>query len=87
MLYNTAFRCIVIHHARNQPPQQKKYRNCQQDRQNDTFIKKNFKLTKDAYAAQHKDELDTFNKSVRTLMKLNGSTAVDFSALDFQCRG
>ena len=40
----------------------------------DTFIKKNFKLTKDAYAAQH--------KAVRTLMKLNGSTAVDFSALD-----
>ena len=48
----------------------------------DTFIKKNFKLTKDAYAAQHKDELDTYNKAVRTLMKLNGSTAVDFSALD-----
>ena len=48
----------------------------------DIFIKKNFKLTKDAYAAQHKDELDTFNKAVRTLMKLNGSTAVDFSALD-----
>ncbi len=44
----------------------------------DTFIKKNFKLTKDAYAAQHKDELDAFNKAVRTLMKLNGSTAVDF---------
>ena len=53
----------------------------------DTFIKKNFKLTKDAYAAQHKEELDTFNKTVRTLMKLNGSTAVDFSALDFRCRG
>ena len=35
-----------------------------------------------AYAAQHKDELDAFNKAVRTLMKLNGSTAVDFSALD-----
>ena len=48
----------------------------------DTFIKKNFKLTKDVYAAQHKEELDTFNKAVRTLMKLNGSTAVDFSALD-----
>ena len=48
----------------------------------DTFIKMNFKLTKDAYAAQHKEELDTFNKAVRTLMKLNGSTAVDFSALD-----
>ena len=48
----------------------------------DTFIKKNFKLTKDAYAAQHKDELDAFNKAVRTLMKLNGSTAVDVSALD-----
>ena len=48
----------------------------------DIFIKKNFKLTKDAYAAQHKDELDAFNKAVRTLMKLNGSTAVDFSALD-----
>ena len=48
----------------------------------DAFIKKNFKLTKDAYAAQHKEELDTFNKAVRTLMKLNGSTAVDFSALD-----
>ena len=48
----------------------------------DTFIKKNFKLTKDAYAAQHKDELDAFNKAVRALMKLNGSTAVDFSALD-----
>ena len=48
----------------------------------DTFMKKNFKLTKDAYAAQHKDELDTFNKAVRILMKLNGSTAVDFSALD-----
>ena len=48
----------------------------------DTFIKKNFKLTKDAYAAQHKDELDTFNKAVRTLMKLNGSTTVVFSALD-----
>ena len=48
----------------------------------DTFIKKNFKLTKDAYAAQHKEELDTFNKAVRTLMKLNGSTSVDFSALD-----
>ena len=48
----------------------------------DTFIKKNFKLTKDAYATQHKEELDTFNKAVRTLMKLNGSTAVDFSALD-----
>ena len=40
----------------------------------DTFIKKNFKLTKDAYATQHKEELDTFNKAVRTLMKLNGST-------------
>ena len=39
-------------------------------------------MTKDAYAAQHKEELDTFNKAVRTLMKLNGSTAVDFSALD-----
>lgn len=50
-------------------------------------MKKNFKLTKDAYAAQHKEELDTFNKAVRTLMKLNGSTAVDFSALDFRCRG
>ena len=48
----------------------------------DLFIKKNFKLTKDAYAAQHKEELDTFNKAVRTLMKLNGRTAVDFSALD-----
>ena len=48
----------------------------------DTFTKKNFKLTKDAYAVQHKDELDAFNKAVRTLMKLNGSTAVDFSALD-----
>ena len=48
----------------------------------DAFIKKNFKLIKDAYAAQHKEELDTFNKAVRTLMKLNGSTAVDFSALD-----
>ena len=46
------------------------------------FMKKNFKLTKDAYAAQHKEELDTFNKAVRTLMKLNGSTSVDFSALD-----
>ena len=30
----------------------------------------------------HKEELDAFNKAVRTLMKLNGSTAVDFSALD-----
>ena len=48
----------------------------------DTFLKKNFKLTKDAYAAQHKDELDTFNKAVLTLMKLNGGTTVDFSALD-----
>ena len=48
----------------------------------DTFMKKNFKLTKDAYAAQHKEELDTFNKAVRTLMKLNSSTTVDFSALD-----
>lgn len=48
----------------------------------DTFIKRNFKLTKDAYAAQHKDELDAFNKAVRTLMRLNGSTAVNFSALD-----
>ena len=48
----------------------------------DTFMKKNFKLTKDAYAAQHKEELDTFNKAVRTLMKLNGSIAVDLSALD-----
>ena len=46
----------------------------------DTFMKKNFNLTKEAYAAQHKEELDTFNKAVRTLMKLNGSTAVDFSA-------
>ena len=35
-----------------------------------------------AYAAQHNDELDTFNKAVRTLMKLNGGTTVDFSALD-----
>ena len=48
----------------------------------DTFMKKNFKLTKDAYAAQHKDELESFNKAVRTLMKLNGSTTVYFSALD-----
>ena len=48
----------------------------------DIFIKKNFKLTKDAYAAQHKEELDAFNKAVRILMKLTGSTAVDFSALD-----
>ena len=42
----------------------------------DTFIKKNFKLTKDAYAAQHKEELDTFNKAVRTLMKLNGKMCI-----------
>ena len=48
----------------------------------DTFIKKNFKLTKDAYASQHKEELDAFNKAVRTLMKLNGGTTVDYSALD-----
>ena len=48
----------------------------------DTFLKKNFKLAKDAYAAQYKEELDAFNKAVRTLMKLNGSTTVDFSALD-----
>ena len=48
----------------------------------DTFLKKNFKLTKDAYASQYKEELDAFNKAVRTLMKLNGSTAVDFSTLD-----
>ena len=48
----------------------------------DAFMKKNFKLTKEAYAAQHKEELDTFNKAVCTLMKLSGSTAVDFSALD-----
>ena len=48
----------------------------------DTFLKKNFKLTKDAYASQHKEELDAFNKAVRTMMKLNGSTTVDFSALD-----
>ena len=48
----------------------------------DAYIKKNFKLTRDAYAAQHKEELDAFNKAVRTLMKLNGSTAVDFSALN-----
>ena len=48
----------------------------------DIFIKKNFKLTKDVYAAQHKEELDAFNKAVRILMKLTGSTAVDFSALD-----
>ena len=34
-----------------------------------------------------REELDTFNKAVRTMMKLNGSTAVDFSALDFRCRG
>ena len=26
--------------------------------------------------------MDSFNKAVRTLMKLNGSTEVDFSALD-----
>ena len=37
---------------------------------------------RDAAAAQHKEKPDTFNKAVRTLMKLNGSTAVDFSALD-----
>ena len=48
----------------------------------DAFIKKNFKLTKDSYASQHKDELDAFNKAVRTLMKLNGGTTVDYSALD-----
>ena len=48
----------------------------------DTFIRKNFKLIKDAYAAQHKEELDAFNKAVRTLMKLNGSTTVNFSALN-----
>ena len=48
----------------------------------DTFMKKSFKLTKDAYAVQYKDELDAFNKAVRTLMKLNGSTTVNFSALD-----
>ena len=29
----------------------------------DTFIKKNFKLTKDAYAAQHKEGLDIFQQS------------------------
>ncbi|MFR8283114.1 MAG: hypothetical protein ACLU9R_04275 [Faecalibacterium sp.] len=57
-------------------------RPCQAETRPRHFIKKNFKLTKDAYAAQHKDELDAFNKAVRTLMKLNGSTAVDFSALD-----
>ena len=32
--------------------------------------------------ASTKRNWNTFNKAVRTLMKLNGSTAVDFSALD-----
>lgn len=48
MLYNAAFRCVVIHHARNHPPQQKKYRNCQQDRQNGESI-----LKEPEHTAQH----------------------------------
>ena len=44
------------------------HRPCKLKPIHDTFIKKNFKLTKDAYAAQHKEELDTFNKAVRTLI-------------------
>ena len=47
----------------------------------EVFLESSGKSAAD-YAAQHKEELDTFNKAVRTLMKLNGSTAVDFSALD-----
>ena len=39
---------VIIHHARNQPPQQKKYRNCQQDRQNGESI-----LKEPEHTAQH----------------------------------
>ena len=39
-------------------------------------------VPKDQYLPMLKEELDAFNKAVRTLMKLNGGTTVDFSALD-----
>ena len=48
MFYNAAFRCVVIHYAGDQPPQQKKYRNCQQDRQNGELI-----LKEPEHTAQH----------------------------------
>ena len=48
LIYNAAFRCVIIHHAGNQPPKQKKYRNCQQDRQNGEPI-----LKEPEHTAQH----------------------------------
>ena len=61
MLYNAAFRCVVIHHARNQPPQQKKYRNCQQDRQNavSSFAEKAEKI-------KYKQKFEQAEKSAKT---------------------
>lgn len=52
----------------------------------DAYMKKGFKLTKDHYAATHKDELDAYNRAYRLLMKVVGTTEVDLAVLDAEVK-
>ncbi len=45
------------------------------------YMKKNFQKAKDKYKQAHSAELESFNKALRFLKKVNGSTDVDLKAL------
>ena len=45
------------------------------------YMKKNFQKAKERYQEVHREELDSFNKALRLLKKVNGGTEVDLGAL------
>ena len=47
----------------------------------DAWQKKNFRSAKEKYRKEHSEELDSYSKAVRLLMKVNGGTTVDHAAL------
>ena len=47
----------------------------------DAWQKKNFRSAKEKYRKDHSDELESYRKAVRLLMKVNGGTTVDHAAM------
>ena len=52
----------------------------------DAWQKKNFRSAKEKYRKDHSEELDSYRKAVRLLMKVNGGTTVDHTALKSESR-
>lgn len=52
----------------------------------DAWQKKNFRSAKERYRKDHSEELDSYQKAVRLLMKVNGGKTVDQAALESESR-